>query len=352
MNSKSKRSNKTKGIINRFLMERPKLKTSSEILYVSIMCLISAFIYAFGYRVFIAPDPQNMVNLGGAGVHVHFVSGGVSGMAQNVVKLFHDVLNLTFLSRNNIQSIAFFTLNIPVFLLAWFKIGKRFTIFSMINVALVSLFISIIPVSWEQMIIYDTQLTRTLLAGGILGASNAVAFKAGISTGGLDIVSYYFANRKSEGVGKYSILFNSVVVGIYFALNLIQPDVAVGAEKEVLLPAHTIAITSFVSSIIYLLSNSFIVDLFNVRNKKTQLQIMSDVEGLEKILIANFPHGATVTKGFGAYSGREKNIIYMTISNNEITSAVALIQDIDPNAFVNVIELRQVFGRFYIKPLK
>lgn len=332
---------------NNYISQHPKMQTSTELAFVIFMCLISSFTYALAYRIFIAPDLT-----GSYGVQIHFVSGGVSGLAQNLVKLFHDILNIKIVNSNVMQSILYFILNIPVFLLGWFKIGKQFTIFSLVNVALTSLFISIIPSSWDQAVVYDSQLTRTLFAGILAGLSAALAFKANVSSGGIDIVAYYFANRKSEGVGKYSIVANAFVFGLFFILNLIQPDAVIGGSFSIPLTKVSLAITSLISSIIYTFMHAFVVDLINVRNKKSQVQIMSNKEGLAKTLISNFPHGATVVNAIGAYTGQSRNIIYMTVSSNETNRLVKLVQEEDPHAFINVIVLRQVFGRFYIKPVK
>ena len=71
-----------------------------------------------------------------------------------------------------------------------------------------------------------------------------------------------------------------------------------------------------------------------------------------KKLITEFPHGATTVEGIGAFTGQQRSIIYMTVSSNETTRLVKFVQENDSHAFINVLVLRQVFGRFYIKPVK
>lgn len=333
---------------NAYMSTRPKMHRVVELLYILFMCTLSSLIYALAYRLFIKPNL-----IGSYGVQFPFVSGGVAGLAQNFVKLLYEIMGLQFVSEKVMQSILYFTLNIPVFLLGWFKIGKQFTIFSILNVALASLFISIIPDSWDQAVIYDSQLTRTLFAGILAGLGAAIAFKVNISSGGMDIVSYYLANRKSEGVGKYSIIANSVVFGFYFILNLIKPDShMIGEEHVGEFSNISIAISSLICSIIYTFMYAVVVDMINVRNKKAQVQIMTTNPDMAKILITKFPHGATTVSGVGAYTGQNRTIVYMTVSSNETNHVVRTIQEIDSHAFINVVDLRQVFGRFYIKPVK
>lgn len=322
------------------IFKRTKARTFWEISYITIMVILSAFTFALSFRLFIAPSVFKEGQIA-------FVSGGVSGLSQNVVKIVYEFFGWKQFNPATLQSVLYFVLNIPVFLLGWKKIGKRFTIFSILNVFLASLFISIIPASWEEAVIYDSQLTRTLYAGILSGFGAAIAFKANVSSGGMDIVAYYFANQRSEGVGKYTVSFNVFVVSLYFILTLIQPTTHVGVEPNI-----NIAITSFISSVTYLVMAGFVIDLINVRNKKSQVQVITNEPELAKILITNFPHGATTIKGVGVYSNNEKTVIYMTVSSTEVNDVVHLIMEVDENAFINVTDVRQVFGKFYIKPIK
>lgn len=336
--------------IKKKLAQNPRLKMFLEWIYLFLLVAISAFLYALAFRIFISPNPDLISQ--DSGRQIMFVGGGVSGLSQNFVKLIYDIFGYQDIPQTILQSLLYFALNIPVFILGWKKIGRRFTIFSIINVGLASLFISIIPHSWENTVLYDSQLTRTLYAGILAGFSAAIAFKGNVSSGGMDIVAYYFANRKSEGVGKYNVSFNVVVVFIYFILNLIHPSSNFDVEAANGVTNINVAITSFISSVTYLVMTSFVIDLINVRNKKAQVQIITNNEELAPILISNFPHGATTVKGEGVYSKSEKTIIYMTVSSNEVRDVVSLIQAVDDKAFVNITDLRQVFGKFYITPIK
>lgn len=336
--------------IKNAIAKKPRLKIFLEWFYLLILVAISAFSYALAFRLFIHPSIATMNSVSGR--QVLFVGGGVSGLSQNLVKLIFDILGFKLLAENVLQSILYFLLNIPVFILGWLKIGKRFTIFSIINVFLASLFISLIPQSWETSVLYDSQLTRTLYAGILAGFSAAIAFKGNVSSGGMDIIAYYFANRKSEGVGKYNVSFNIIVVSFYFVLNLIKPSTTSDVITDPGITNVNVAITSFISSITYLVMTSFVIDLINVRNKKAQVQIITNHEELATILISNFPHGATTVKGVGVFSNSEKTIIYMSVSSNEVADVVRLTQQVDEKAFINVSDLRQVFGKFYIRPIK
>ena len=96
----------------------------------------------------------------------------------------------------------------------------------------------------------------------------------------------------------------------------------------------------------------FIIDAINLRNKKVSLQIITSKEHMPEIIIANFPHSATVVKGKGAYSGTEKTLIWMVVSSGEVKKVVAVAKKIDDHVFITATPLKQVYGNFFIKPLE
>ena len=105
-------------------------------------------------------------------------------------------------------------------------------------------------------------------------------------------------------------------------------------------------------SVLYMLVVMFVVDTINLRNKKVRISVVTSNPDLASVLLANIPHGATLIHGSGAFSKQDKTIIEMVVSSYEIKSTVKIIQEADPTAFVSVTELKQVYGRFFIKPIK
>ena len=95
-----------------------------------------------------------------------------------------------------------------------------------------------------------------------------------------------------------------------------------------------------------------LIDIINVRNKKVQLQIITSNQELPRYLLASVPHGATVVKAKGAFSGEDRLMIYMVISSLEMKGVIKSIREIDPKSFINVTPLNQVYGHFYSRPVR
>ena len=316
-----------------WLLDKPQLKNTLENTAIFFVSAISSFLAAYVFRSFIVPagDPTP----------TPLITGGVSGLSQITNRLF-DVLNLlNQIENRTLQAIFYFIFNIPIFILAYTKIGKRFAIFSFINVITTSFFIEIIPHDWTQLItISEDLLSRAIIAGIIQGFSSSLAYLMDISSGGMDVITVYFANVKSTSVGKYAFAINGVIYLLFTVLYLLNTDSMTGALNAVIF------------SVIYSFTTSQVVDAINIRNKKTQLQIVTARADLPKILMEKFYHGCTVVQAKGGYTNSIKYIVYMVVSSREVASMVKHIRTVDPESFIDESPSHQVYGKFFIKPIK
>jgi uncharacterized membrane-anchored protein YitT (DUF2179 family) len=316
-----------------WLSNKPHLKTGLENMAIFCVSAISSFLAAYVFRSFIVPS--------GDPLPTPLITGGVSGLAQITNRLF-DVLNLlNQIENRSLQAIFYFIFNIPIFILAYTKIGKRFAIFSFINVITTSIFIEVIPHDWTQLItISEDLLSRAIIAGLIQGISSSLAYLMDISSGGMDVITVYFANVKSTSVGKYAFGINVVIYLLFTVLYLLNTDSMTGA------------LNAIIFSVIYSFTTSRVVDAINIRNKKTQLQIVTSRTDLPKILMEKFYHGCTVVQAKGGFTNSLKYIVYMVVSSREVASVVKHIRTVDPESFIDESPSHQVYGKFFIKPIK
>ena len=345
-----KKSEKIKRKINDYLFDHRILRASLEHLNALFHSAVAALIFAFGFASFITPGIVEGVE------GLHIATGGVSGVSQTIalaLKMGGVINNVTDDKVSTVISIAYFVINIPILTFAFFKIGKRFAIYSLINVGLSSLFIflfthpevsgiHITSLIAQNKMIYNHELVRVLFGAVTVGVSSAFAYRGDVSCGGIDVFSYYFALRKSSSIGKYGIIINSIIITTYSTLLVIS---TAGADWEA-------GVIAFFFSILYLFVVNLIIDAINLRNKKIQVQIVTNSEYLVPVLIANFPHGATVVNGEGAYTHAPKKVIYMVVSSSQVKSVVTLARKVDHHAFIMITPLSQVYGNFFIKPVE
>jgi len=322
-------------IVNDYLLDHPALKYFLEYSIALIGVLISAFTFAYGYRAFISPES---IYESGVITNPSLISGGASGTAQIFLRIF-QICGYTG-NEYTLTSIFFFVINIPLFYVAWRKIGKRFTILTFVDVVLCSIFISYIPSTWVVVFEIDKDfIARALFAGILTGVSSGIAYVTGCSAGGVDIVAYALAEKKSTTAGKFAMIINAVIVLVYTAVNIVR----IQSLSEVTMALYTT---------IYFFTSSKVVDLINIKNKKTELQITTSKIDLAPLLLRAFPHGCSVMDARGGYSGQPRKIIFMIVSNYEVKRVLEFAKKIDSDCFVTIVPSSGVYGKFYIKPMK
>ena len=319
--------------VTHWLEIHPKLKTILENTLIFLGTVVSSLLAAYTFRSFIVPSSD--VNA------VPLITGGVSGVSQTLNRIFDLIHFLDAIDNRTLQAVFYFVLNIPIFILGYTKIGKRFATFSMINVILTSFFIEIIPNDVTLLVnITEDLLSRAIIAGLLQGLASSIAYVMEISSGGLDVVTYYFANVKSTSVGKFAILFNTIILFMFTTIYLITTESTDGA------------LNSIIFSLIYFFTSSKVVDTINVRNKKTSLQIVTSVESMPKVIMQKFHHGCTVVKAKGGFTNLDKYVIYMVVSSTEAQDVIKLVRAVDPESFIDESYAHQVYGRFFIRPIK
>ena len=327
--------------VNSFAYNHILLRYILDYLFPFLATAISSLIFVFGMVVFLEP-----ALLGEEVADVPaMVSGGSSGAAQ-VIKLI--IFSFTKVDPKNeriILSSLYFAINIPLLILAFKGVGRRFALFTLLNVSLVFVLTNVIKGKFLlDLALYvktnGSMLTRALFAGMCTGLSSAIAYKIDSSAGGFDIVSFYLAAKKSKLAGKYGMIINGIVVSSFALVSgIANHDFAT-------------AVGGMLFSFVYLLTVMLVIDVINIRNKKAQIQVTTTDKNLAKLLISNIPHGASVVQGTGAFTESERYIIYMVVSTTEIKRSVDIIKELDPNSFIVVTSLHSVYGRFHMRPIK
>ena len=326
-----------------FFYDHPIFRTICEYVFTFFIACLSSFVYAYNFRAFVAPlfEGQNAI-----------VTGGASGVSQIIEKIAEIIGVPVHESVGNssvgymIQSAFYVIVNIPLVVLAYKKIGKKFAIFTIINVGMYFVFANIIPESICSIYYsnsYDQVLEmfgRAVFAGVLTGVTASLAIIHGHSAGGIDIISVYFTERyPNVSIGKVSLTVNTGIVLVFAMLTFYQ-----AGDLSFL----TMGLYSF----IYFFVSSIVTDKLIVRNKKESLQIITSNENIPDMLLSYFPHSATIVKGQGAYSKKEKLVIYTVLSTREVKRCIEIVKGIDSNAFIVSTKVNSLSGRFYVQPHK
>lgn len=114
--------------------------------------------------------------------------------------------------------LLFFLVNIPFYVLAWLRMGPRFTIKTFIAVALLSFIADALPnyIRIEQI---DT-LVGTLVMAGVTGLGLMVLFRHGASLGGIGVLGLYLQDKTGFRAGHTQLIFDG---GLFTVALFVMP---------------------------------------------------------------------------------------------------------------------------------
>lgn len=277
-----------------------------------MMCVVAAFLYAVGMNFFIVPT----------GLY----SGGVMGISQVIRTVLTEYLHLNF-NNFDIAGVIYYIINIPIFLLAFARLGRKFFAKTLIMVTSMTLFLSVIPVTE----IVKDAMASCMVGGIISGGGIGIALRMGSSSGGMDVVGLMLARWKKDfSVGKVSLLMNLVLYGICFTLFDME---------------------TVVYSIIYASVYSVAMDRVHTQNITVEAKIITkaDTGALEKAILDEIYRGVTKWSTLGAYTYDQSHLLYVTLSKYEVSRLKAVVRKFDPNAFIVITEGVSVDGNFLRK---
>lgn len=249
----------------------------------------------------------------------HIYSSGVTGLAQLITTLTGRYAPIQLST-----ALMLFVLNVPLFVVAWFKIGKRFTFFTFISVALASVMMRVM----QPVTLTHDPLICAIFGGAINGLGTGLALRYGISTGGLDIVGIVLCKKTGSKMGTINILFNALIV------------IAAG---------FVFGWPYALYSAIGLVVNARVMDMVYTRQQLLQVMIVTDrPKSVIDSVQNHVRRGITIVHDAeGAYHHDEKEILFTVISRYEMYEFREAMEESDPRAFVSITETMRVMGHFY-----
>lgn len=250
-------------------------------------------------------------------INANVYASGFAGAAQLTSSVFKDFLDIRVST-----GILLLLFNIPVFILGWFKVGKGFTIYSIVSVIFATLFMELLPV----LSVSDDIILNAVFGGVIAGIGVGVSLKLGASTGGMDIVAMVLSRLRDKPIGLYFLLLNGVIIAL--AGIIYEPENAL----------YTM-LTLYVTTVV--------IDMIHTRHEKvTAMIVTTKADELQQAIHQKMVRGITILPAKGAYSKEDKNMLYLVITRYELYDLETIIKEVDPTAFTNIVQTVGVFGFF------
>jgi uncharacterized membrane-anchored protein YitT (DUF2179 family) len=246
-------------------------------------------------------------------VPARLFTGGVTGVA--ILINYH-------LPRANI-GLSYFLLNIPLVLLGWTTISRRFILYTLFGMAFFSLAAGLLkppPLPLED------PLLSALLAAVICGVGSGLVLRSIGSAGGLDILAIYLNKRTGLRVGTVMFTVNTMVI-------------LAGAFL------HDVALSLY--SLIFLFACSQVIDKvvagFNTR--KQVLVVSRQHEAIRELILERIGRGVTLFEAEGGYSREPKRVLLTITTLTELPRLKEGVLAIDPDAMLIINDTLEVIGK-------
>lgn len=279
----------------------PEKNSSLKSLFVRILqriffLTLGAFIAGFALEGLLVPN--------------NIIDGGVIGLS----------MMASYLTKYNL-GLLIFLFNLPFICLAFTKMGKKFVL---------QTFYANIVLSFAVNVFHAHQVTSDLLlatvfGGLILGTGVGIVLKSEGSLDGTEIMSLFLSKKFGFSVGE---IIMSINLFVYFLCGFVFTW-----ER------------AMYSILTYIIASKVIDIVLDGLNSSKSVQVISDKAfEIGRELVENLDISVTYMRGKGGYSGMEKNIIYCVVSRLELSKMKDVIKEIDPNAFMAIVDVHEAYG--------
>lgn len=244
------------------------------------------------------------------------VQGGLTGVSTMINHLFPVVP----------IGVSIFALNIPLFAVSFFKLGKTFVLKTLFATAIFSVFIDVgaafIPPYRGDV------LLASLFCGALSGAGLSAVLLAGATTGGTETAAMLVRQKRPfASVGSIMLVFDLVVITLSWAVF--------GRIESVMYAAVTLFVSSKTIDIV----------LYGAGHSRLFFVVTGKGEELTEKITGVLKRGVTAIPVTGGYTGEKKTLLLCAVRASETVALSRIAKETDPNAFTVITEVGEVLGR-------
>ena len=266
-----------------------------------LLVVLGNLAYAFSIKLFLLP--------------ADLISCGTTGIGLVVEHFLHIPL-----------SVFLFCFNVAMLTLGWAILGKKFAMTTLLSSLLYPVLLEAFNMLLGDIYVTDNLLLNAVFAGMGLGGSLGIVIRAGASTGGMDIPPLILKKFFGIPVSATLMIFDFCIMAAQMMFHTAE-DLMYGV---ILL----VTISAMLNKVLLL------------GTSKTQVMIISDFhEEIRDRILRRLDRGVTLLHGEGGYRRDDKEVILTIVSNSELPKIQRMAREIDPNCFMVINQVNEVWGR-------
>lgn len=252
--------------------------------------------------------------------HINF--GGMIGLSQLIEYAIKHLLPVP--SGMNLLGIINFTLNIPLFIMAYTIMNRDFCIKTLVSLAIQTVLLSLLPAVNAPVV--EDIILNVVFGAMICGIGVGLALSGSGCCGGMDIATVCLVKKKPDfKTGQVSIYFNIVLFGICLFVYDVK----------------TIMYSAVFVGILYT-----VADHFHYQNINVTALIFTKEPMVKQRILKEMGRGVTCWKGEGAYTSTDCEVLFVALNAYEESQIEQIIHETDPHAFVTYQSGAKVHGGF------
>lgn len=241
-------------------------------------------------------------------------TGGFSGLSTIVYYLFHIPVGTVMI-----------ILNLPLFFIAFFRVGKKFFIKSIAGTILLSVFIDILE---KFPAVTNDRFLACIYGGIIMGIGTAIILKVDGSTGGSDLLSYVVRSFNDKlRSGDLIIAIDTVIIIL-----------SIFIFKEIEIGLYSVIA-------IYLMGKMIDIVFEGVNFTKVLFIISDKYDEIANIIGNDVQRGSTAIYAKGMHSNKNKMMLFCVGSRKEIIRIKKIATNVDDKAFIVIFNAREAWGQ-------
>jgi len=244
----------------------------------------------------------------------HIAPGGFSGIAT----ILHAFFGLNV-------GLVNFCFSFPLFLLTMRYFRFKTLCRNLFGTVMFSFFIDWF--SFLEPAVSDLLLSA-LFGGILLGVGLGIAYRFNASTGGTDLLALLVSRK-----------FN---IGSSVGSMLLAIDFAVVAAAGIAFRSIELSLYALISIYVCMKAIDFIEDGLNAARA---FFIFTDFpDAVKEAVFARLERGVTMLHAKGGYTGKEKEVLFVVVSRQQVSAMKGIVRSIDPKAFVVLTDAYEVLG--------
>lgn len=221
--------------------------------------------------------------------------------------------------------ISIFMLNVPMTLIGFYFLNKRFMTYAFISTFLYSFTLMLmryVPINID----INEHILYSIFGGFLNGIGMGILFTHGACQGGFDIFAAIFKTKLDKNIGSTLMLVNAIIVTV--------SSILFGVERAFLTISSMYVAYKMLDKI-----------QMGFGNTKQLMIVTSNQRDVTDRILSDLNRGVTLLHAEGAFTHKPQNVVFCIVNTKQVIDVKKILNEVDPKAFLIITDAYEVKGK-------